>query len=72
MALGPIDGRYATKTIKLSNYFSEHALFKYRVKVELAYLKKLLETMITCKTFLSIMDSYVSLQITNLKNCFKQ
>ena len=44
MALGPIDGRYATKTIKLGNYFSEHALFKYRVKVELAYLKKLLET----------------------------
>lgn len=45
MAIGPVDGRYARKTHELRNYFSEHALFFYRVKVELAYLKKLLQTL---------------------------
>jgi adenylosuccinate lyase len=37
-ALSPIDGRYATQTESLQEYFSEFALFKYRVKVEIQYL----------------------------------
>lgn len=36
-AISPIDGRYATKTAILSAYFSEMALFKYRVLVEIEY-----------------------------------
>lgn len=36
-ALSPIDGRYRSKTIELSDYYSEYALFKYRVKVEVEY-----------------------------------
>lgn len=36
-ALSPIDGRYRAKTIELSDYYSEYALFKYRVKVEVEY-----------------------------------
>ena len=40
-AVSPIDGRYAGKTASLRDYFSEHALIKYRVRVELAYLKAL-------------------------------
>lgn len=36
-AISPIDGRYATKTIKLQDYFSEAALIRYRVKVEVYY-----------------------------------
>lgn len=35
--VSPIDGRYATKTRKLSEYFSEFAFFKYRVEVEIKY-----------------------------------
>ena len=37
-AISPIDGRYAGKTRALSAYFSEYALIKYRVLVEVKYL----------------------------------
>ncbi|NJC24649.1 adenylosuccinate lyase [Neolewinella antarctica] len=40
-AIGPIDGRYASKTKELSEYFSEYALIKYRVLVEVHYLQAL-------------------------------
>ena len=37
-ALSPIDGRYWAKAKALADYFSEGALFRYRVKVEIEYL----------------------------------
>lgn len=37
-AISPIDGRYQNQTAPLQNYFSEFALIKYRVVVEIAYL----------------------------------
>ena len=36
-AISPIDGRYRNKVEELAQYFSEHALIKYRVKVEILY-----------------------------------
>ena len=36
-AISPIDGRYASKVNQLSKYFSEAALIKYRVRVEVEY-----------------------------------
>jgi adenylosuccinate lyase len=36
-AISPIDGRYAQQTTELSDYFSEYALIKYRVFVEIQY-----------------------------------
>jgi len=36
-AISPIDGRYRNKTNELSEYFSEYALFKYRVQTEVEY-----------------------------------
>lgn len=42
-AISPIDGRYAAKTSELSEYFSEYALIKYRVFVEIQYFKALCE-----------------------------
>ena len=36
-AVSPIDGRYAHQTASLSGYFSEYALMKYRVRVEIEY-----------------------------------
>ncbi len=36
-AISPIDGRYYQKTQKLSAFFSEEALIRYRVKVEIEY-----------------------------------
>lgn len=42
-AVSPIDGRYRSKTISLSPYFSEEALIKYRVLVEIEYFIALCE-----------------------------
>ena len=36
-AISPIDGRYRSKCEKLDRYFSEYALIRYRVKVEVEY-----------------------------------
>ncbi|MBK5719504.1 adenylosuccinate lyase [Dysgonomonas sp. Marseille-P4677] len=42
-SISPIDGRYRNKTEKLANYFSEYALIKYRVLVEIEYFIALCE-----------------------------
>lgn len=42
-AISPIDGRYRNKTEELANYFSEYALIKYRVLVEVEYFIALCE-----------------------------
>ena len=43
-AVSPIDGRYRSKTVSLSPFFSEEALIKYRVLVEVEYFIALCET----------------------------
>ena len=43
-AISPIDGRYNDKTSELSNYFSEYALMKYRILVEIEYFIELSKT----------------------------
>lgn len=42
-AISPVDGRYRNKTEKLQAYFSEEALIKYRVRVEIEYFIALCE-----------------------------
>lgn len=42
-AISPIDGRYRNKVFELSSYFSEQALIKYRVLVEIEYFIALCE-----------------------------
>ena len=42
-AISPIDGRYASKTKALIPFFSEEALIKYRVQVEVEYFIALVE-----------------------------
>lgn len=42
-AVSPIDGRYRGKTEPLAPYFSEYALMKYRVRVEIEYFITLCE-----------------------------
>ena len=42
-AISPIDGRYRNKVSKLAEYFSEEALIKYRVLVEIEYFISLCE-----------------------------
>lgn len=36
-AISPVDGRYRNKSVNLAAYFSEYALIKYRVRVEIEY-----------------------------------
>ena len=42
-AVSPIDGRYRSKTESLADYFSEYALIRYRVRVEIEYFITLCE-----------------------------
>jgi len=42
-AISPIDGRYQSKTKELSSYYSEAALIKYRLRVEVEYFISLCE-----------------------------
>ncbi len=42
-AIGPVDGRYFSKTKELSQFFSEASLMRYRVKVEVEYFIALCE-----------------------------
>lgn len=42
-AISPIDGRYRNKTVALADYFSEYALIRYRVRVEIEYFISLCE-----------------------------
>ena len=42
-AVSPIDGRYRSKTEPLAEYFSEYALIRYRVRVEIEYFITLCE-----------------------------
>ena len=48
-AVSPIDGRYRGKTDCLAPYFSEYALIRYRVRVEIEYF-------IALTTFLKVFD----------------
>lgn len=42
-AISPIDGRYASKVADLGDFFSEYALIKYRLYVEIQYFIALCE-----------------------------
>ncbi len=43
LAVSPVDGRYSRQTEQLRNYFSEYALIRYRVRVEIEYFIALCE-----------------------------
>ncbi len=42
-AISPVDGRYRSKTDKLGDYFSEAALIRYRIRIEVEYFIALCE-----------------------------
>ena len=42
-AVSPIDGRYNSKTSILKSYFSEYALIRYRIRIEIEYFIALCE-----------------------------
>ena len=67
-AVSPIDGRYRSKTVSLSSYFSEEALIKYRVLVEIEYFIALCELPLPQ---LSGIDSNLFESLRNIYKNFK-
>lgn len=69
-AISPIDGRYKDITYPLQKYFSEYALFKYRLKVEIEYFIELCNTipalsMFSKDNFDVLRNIYVNFTITD-------
>ncbi len=64
-AISPIDGRYHNKTKELAEYFSEYALIKYRVFVEIQYFIAL------CNHPLPQLDGFKVDMIDDLNNIFE-
>ncbi len=65
-AISPIDGRYANKTEELADYFSEYALIKYRVFVEIQYFIAL------CQWPLPKLENFEKAKIDALNEVFEQ
>ena len=63
-AISPIDGRYYSKVSDLSKYFSEAALIKYRVRVEVEYYISL------CKLPLKALGSVSENQLSMLRKIY--
>tara|TARA_R110002167_G_scaffold52173_2_gene150868 strand:- start:1084 stop:2427 length:1344 start_codon:yes stop_codon:yes gene_type:complete len=64
-AISPIDGRYSSKTQSLSSYFSEEALIKYRVRVEIEYFIAL------CEIPLKQLSSFDSSKFEELRKIYR-
>ena len=64
-AISPIDGRYFRSTESLSNYFSEYALIRYRVFVEVEYFIAL------CESPIPQLSSIDKKQFDALRNIYK-
>lgn len=63
-AISPVDGRYRGKVEDLDKYFSEFALIKYRVKVEIEYFISL------CEIPLPQLENIDKNQFDNLRNIY--
>ena len=64
-AVSPIDGRYRSKTECLANYFSEYALIRYRVRVEIEYFITL------CELPLPQLESFNSALFEQLRDIYR-
>ena len=64
-AISPIDGRYRNKVNELAPYFSEEALIKYRVQVEIEYFIAL------CEQPLPQLKTFNSNLFEDLRNIYK-
>lgn len=70
-AISPIDGRYRSKCAKLDEYFSEYALIRYRVRVEVEYFIALCEiplpqlSDVDASVFASLRDIYHNFSVVD-------
>ncbi|MFR9660299.1 MAG: lyase family protein, partial [Rikenellaceae bacterium] len=63
-AISPIDGRYRRVTESLGDYFSESALIKYRIRVEVEYFISL------CQIPLPELASFPAERFSDLRNLY--
>ena len=63
-AISPIDGRYINKTFSLQEYFSESALIKFRVQVEIEYFIAL------CQLPILQLESFPKEKFEELRNFY--
>lgn len=66
-AISPVDGRYRDKTAALDAFFSEYALIRYRVQVEIEYFISLCE-----EGILQLKDENIFEQLRNLFRNFSE
>ena len=64
-AISPVDGRYHDKVKELEHYFSEYALIKYRVRVEIEYFIAL------CEIPLEQLESFDSKNFEKLRDIYR-
>ena len=64
-AISPIDGRYRSKTKALASFFSEEALIRYRVRVEIEYFIAL------CEVPLPQLDHFSKNLFEDLRNIYQ-
>ena len=64
-AVSPIDGRYRSKTESLADYFSEYALIRYRVRVEIEYF------ITFCELPLPQLESFNSALFEQLRDIYR-
>ncbi|KAG5511641.1 hypothetical protein JKF63_07238 [Porcisia hertigi] len=68
-ALSPLDGRYKRHTAPLRAYFSEYALFKYRVQVEVLYFQALCKEVPAITPLRGVTDAQLAqLRATTFEN----
>ncbi|HJZ47737.1 MAG TPA: adenylosuccinate lyase [Roseiflexaceae bacterium] len=67
--LSPLDGRYRAEVAELEAYFSEAALFRYRVRVEIEYLIFL--TKARDVTFVPKLDAQAAAELRGLYRAFR-
>ena len=66
MAISPVDGRYHNATVSLAPYFSEFALIKYRVQVEIEYFIAL------CQHPLPQLAAFDQSKFNNLRSIYQE
>ena len=64
-AISPVDGRYRSKTEPLAEYYSEYALIRYRIRVEVEYFIAL------CEIPLPQLQSFDKSKYEGLRNIYR-
>ena len=77
-ALSPLDGRYSNSVKELNGFFSEAAIMRYRIYIEVEYLialsfeKKIEEFPALTKEQIEDLEKYIEILVWNLQITLKK